>query len=122
MCYEHYDGSHPRINLQTKSRFSSLLRVKTQGHELFYLLGKKKKKHLITSENGKGKLIKYYNLKMADYLPSIDTDMSIDVKKLNFYAELKILTYSQTGNRTMKIPIAKIVQMKYLHIYSIENI
>ena len=49
------DGFHPRINLQTKSRFSSLVRGKTQDHALFYLL---EKKHLINSESGKKKIDK----------------------------------------------------------------
>ena len=74
------------IKAMTKSRFSSLVREKTQEQALFYLL---EKKHSRTSENAKGKLINYSNLKMTDYLSSIDTDMSIDEKKWLFLCRIE---------------------------------
>ena len=67
----------------TKSRYSSLVRKETQEQALYYLLEEKGSK---TSKNAKGKYIEYSNLKMVDYLSSIETDMLIDEKKGYYHA------------------------------------
>ena len=62
----------------SKNKFSSLVRQRVNYTSFQYLLEKNKSRKF---ENAIGKDIEYSEVKMAEYLNSTETDMSIDEKK-----------------------------------------
>ena len=79
------------IEEMSKDRFKSIVKEKVEVKAFEYLI---KKKGGRTSDNAKGKYLKYESLEMAEYLSSSEEDMSISEKKWLFKCHIEDIEIS----------------------------